>query len=58
MIFNMKNKEEYSENRSRDWMIFLASTVLMVALLWVAPEWVWVAWPFQFTALAGAMGRL
>jgi hypothetical protein len=58
MIFNMKNNEEYTENRSRDWMVFIASTVGMLALLWFAPEWVWVAFPFQFTALAGAMGRL
>jgi hypothetical protein len=54
----MKKNEEYTENRGRDWMIFLASSVLMVALLVIAPEWVWVAWPFQFTALAGALGRL
>ncbi len=54
----MKNNEEFTMNRSRDWMIFIASSVVMVALLWYAPEWVWVAWPFQFTALAGALGRL
>jgi hypothetical protein len=51
-------KEEYTENRSRDWIIFLVSTVAMIALLFVKPEWVWVAWPFQFTAIAGALGRL
>lgn len=56
--FNMKSKEEYTENRSRDWLVFIVSTVVMLALLWFSPEWVWVAWPFQFTALAGAMGRL
>lgn len=54
----MKNKEEYTNNASRDWLIFGASTVFMVLLLFFKPEWVWVAWPFQFTALAGAMGRL
>jgi hypothetical protein len=58
MIFNMKNKEEYTPNISRDWMVFIASSVFMVAILWFKPEWVWVAWPFQFTALAGALGRL
>ena len=54
----MKSKEEYTENRSRDWLVFIVSTVIMLALLWFSPEWVWVIWPFQFTALAGALGRL
>jgi hypothetical protein len=52
------NKEEYTQNKSRDWMVFIVSTVAMVAILWFKPEWVWVTWPFQFTALAGALGRL
>jgi hypothetical protein len=52
------NKEEYTQNKSRDWMIFIVSSVAMVAILWFKPEWVWVTWPFQFTALAGALGRL
>lgn len=54
----MKNKEEFTENRSRDWMLFIASTVAMFALLWFKPEWVWTIWPIQFTSLAGALGRL
>lgn len=54
----MKKNEEYTPNKSRDWMIFWASTVVMFIILWMWPEWVWVIWPFQFTALAGAMGRL
>ena len=52
------NKEEYTPNKSRDWMLFIVSTVAMLAILWFKPEWVWVTWPFQFTALAGALGRL
>jgi hypothetical protein len=51
-------KEEYTENKGRDWLVFGVFTVLMIAILWWKPEWVWVTWPFQFTALAGAMGRL
>jgi hypothetical protein len=54
----MNNNEEHTENRSRDWLVFGASTILMFALLVMAPQWIWVAFPFQFTALAGAMGRL
>lgn len=53
----MKN-EEYATNKSRDWMIFLASSVAAIAFLFIQPEWVWVTFPFFFTALAGAMGRL
>jgi hypothetical protein len=54
----MKNKEEYTANTGRDWVVFAISTVAMLALLWFSPEWVWVAFPFQFTSLAGALGRL
>ena len=53
----MKN-EEYAENRGRDWIVFIASLVGCIALLIWTPEWVWVSFPFVFTALAGAMGRL
>ena len=54
----MKKNEEYTENRGRDWIIFIVSSIVMVGFLFVIPEWVWVVWPFQFTALAGALGRL
>ncbi len=54
----MSNKEEYTESKSRDWLVFLGSTLGMIALLIFLPEWVWVSFPFMFTALAGAMGRL
>jgi hypothetical protein len=54
----MKKNEEYVPNRGRDWLIFLVSTVAMVGFLILKPEWVWVVWPFQLTALAGALGRL
>jgi hypothetical protein len=57
-IANMKKNEEYVKNPGRDWLMFIVSTVGMIALLIWAPEWIWVAWPFQFTALAGALGRL
>jgi hypothetical protein len=52
------NKEEYTPNKGRDWMVFGVSTVIMLGFLWFKPEWIWVIWPFQLTALAGAMGRL
>ena len=54
----MRNNEEFSENRRRDWMIVGVSVVATLALLILAPQWVWVTFPFLFTALAGAMGRL
>jgi hypothetical protein len=52
------NNEEYTPNKTRDWAIFGISTIVMIGILLWKPEWVWVTWPFQFTALAGAMGRL
>ncbi len=54
----MKKNEEYTENRTRDWLIFIVSSVIMVGFLIWMPEWVWVTWPFVFTGLAGALGRL
>jgi hypothetical protein len=54
----MKNNEEYVMNKGRDTMIFLVSTVAMIGILVWKPEWVWVVWPFQFTALAGMLNRL
>ncbi|MCB0543740.1 MAG: hypothetical protein KDC61_12430 [Saprospiraceae bacterium] len=54
----MKKNEEYVENRGRDWLMFLISLAGAVALLIFIPEWVWISFPFVFTALAGAMGRL
>lgn len=54
----MKKNEEYSGSRSRDWMMFFGSLIGLAALLFFKPEWVWVSFPFVFTALAGALGRL
>jgi hypothetical protein len=51
-------KGEYKANKSRDWLVFGISSVAVLVILMVKPEWVWVAWPFQLTALAGALGRL
>jgi hypothetical protein len=55
---NMKKNEEYVPNTGRDWLIFGAGMVLTIALLFFKPEWVWAAFPFVFTGLAGALGRL
>jgi hypothetical protein len=53
-----QNSEEFVPNKRRDWIIFWISTAIMVGFLFLKPEWVWVIWPFQFTALAGALGRM
>ncbi len=54
----MKNNEEYSPNTSRDWIMFGISLVATLLILFIAPEWVWVGFPFVFTSLVGALGRL
>ena len=60
-MLNFRFREEYpndNNTRRRDWMVFGVSLVLTLVILFIAPEWVWVGFPFVFTALAGAMGRL
>jgi hypothetical protein len=52
------NDEEYAPNHRRDWMIFGISLVAVVVILLVKPEWVWVTFPFLFTSLGGALGKL
>ncbi len=54
----MSHNEEYVENRKRDGLIFVVSLVGTLALLVLAPQWVWVGFPFVFTSLAGLLGRL
>jgi len=54
----MKDPGEYTPNVGRDWIMFIISLVVTLVILFVAPQWVWVGFPFVFTALAGAMGRL
>ena len=54
----MNNKEEYIGNPRRDWLALGVSLVVTLVILFLAPEWVWVGFPFVFTALAGALGRL
>ena len=51
-------KGEYTPNTKRDWMMFFISTILMIVILVVKPEWCWVMFPFVLTALAGAMHRM
>ena len=41
-----------------DWMIFFVSTVAMIVLLVVAPEWFWLALPFVTTYLAKALNAI
>jgi hypothetical protein len=48
---------EATQNKSAllDWLLFLVSTAVMIALLLYADEWFWLAMPFSFTYLAKAL---
>jgi len=48
---------EVTQNKSTllDWLLFLVSTAVMIALLLYADEWFWLAMPFSFTYLAKAL---
>ena len=45
-------------SNSMDWIIFLASTAVMLLLLIFANEWFWLALPFSTTYLAKALNVL
>ncbi|HMS30185.1 MAG: hypothetical protein IPQ10_12585 [Saprospiraceae bacterium] len=46
------------ESNSQNWLIFIVSTVLMLALLWFFPAWFWVPLPFVLTYLTKALNAM
>lgn len=52
--------EAQTKNRSRalDWLLFLASTAVVILLLIFADEWFWVALPFSLTYLVRALDAM
>ncbi len=50
--------ESTQDSRRTDWIIFLVSTLVMIALLIFANEWFWLAMPFSFSYLAKALDVL
>ncbi|MBR9920441.1 MAG: hypothetical protein GYB31_06340 [Bacteroidetes bacterium] len=49
---------EVQKSSMLDWIIFLVSTIVFVALCFVAPQWCWVAIPFVGTYLVKATGNM
>ncbi|HMW38734.1 MAG: hypothetical protein K1X68_11030 [Saprospiraceae bacterium] len=47
-----------SNSKSTDWLIFLVSGAVTVALLVYAPAWFWVPLPFVLTYLTKAFDAL
>lgn len=43
------------ESTRMDWILFLVSTVIMIAMLQWANEWFWLALPFSLTYLVRAL---
>ena len=50
--------ESTRDSRRTDWIIFVVSTVVMIALLIFANEWFWLALPFSASYLAKALDVL
>jgi 4-hydroxybenzoate polyprenyltransferase len=48
------NKEETSSSK-KDWLLFLISTAVMIAMLIWLNEWFWLAMPFSLTFLVKAL---
>jgi hypothetical protein len=47
--------ETTKDSTTMDWLIFLVSTIIMVALMIYKPAWFWVALPFSTTYLVKAL---
>jgi hypothetical protein len=47
--------ETAKESTRMDWILFLVSTIIMVALMIYKPAWFWVALPFSTTYLVKAL---
>ena len=46
------------KSNSKNWMLFIVSTLVMIGFLVFKPEWVWVASPFSLTYFSEAMNYL
>ncbi len=49
---------ERTDSTKTDWLIFLASTAVTVAMLIYTPAWFWVPLPFVLTYLTKALKAL
>ncbi len=47
-----------NKSRSLDWLLFLASTAIVILLLIFADEWFWVALPFSLTYFVKAVNAM
>ncbi len=47
--------EATKESNRMDWIIFLVSTAIMIALMIYKPAWFWVALPFSTSYLVKAL---
>jgi hypothetical protein len=58
--YKQKIMEAQANNKSRslDWLLFLASTAVVILLLIFADEWFWVALPFSLTYLVRALNAM
>ena len=50
----MDNQKE-QDSSSKDWMLFIISTVVLIAMLIFVNEWFWLALPFSLTYLVKAL---
>lgn len=53
-----KKMSERTDSTKTDWMIFLVSTAVTVAMLIYTPAWFWVPLPFVLTYLTKALKAL
>jgi hypothetical protein len=50
--------ENTKDTTRKDWTIFAISTLVMIGILFVKPEWFWVVLPFSCTYLIKALNYM
>lgn len=51
----METQTTAETNKTRDWLLFAISTIILILMLLYLPQWFWLALPFSCTYLVKAL---
>ncbi len=52
---HMETQTTAETNKTRDWLLFAISTIILILMLLYLPQWFWLALPFSCTYLVKAL---